>query len=309
MLIGSQIHSNATTWDQALGVVKLMDQGPWASVWVPDHFVPPLAFLDEAGDCLEGWSLLTGFAAATENLRLGALVSGNTYRNPALLAKMAATVDQISNGRLILGIGAAWHEREHTAYGWDFPSIRERCDRLEEASELIRKLFTADGPVDFEGRYYRLDKAPFAPKGVQAPHIPIMVGGNGERRTLKTLAMHGDVMNLDECPPDDVPHKIAVLEAHCEAVGRDPAEITKTAFFPVGLQDDETKADRLRELWGQRMSETQRKRDLAIGSPQQIIDVIGRYIDAGIEHVIFKGMPNNGGLYQRLSDEVLPAVL
>ena len=309
MLIGAQIHSNATSWDRALRVAQLMDRGPWHSVWVPDHFVPPLAFLDETGDCFEAWSMLTAFAAATERLRLGALVSGVTYRNPALLAKMAATVDHISGGRVILGIGAAWHEREHAAYGWAFPSIRERCDRLEEACELIRALFTAEKPVDFQGRYYRLDRAPFAPKCVQIPHVPIMVGGNGERRTLKTLARYGDAMNLDECPPGEVARKIDILADHCARIGRDPAEIAKTAFFPVGLQDDEAKAERLRETWGQRLSPEQRRRDLAIGSVDQIVKVIGQYKEAGIEHVIFKGMPNNPDLYQRLTEEVLPAVL
>ena len=305
MQIGSQLHTNATSWEQALEVAQLLDDGPWHSVFVPDHFVPPLAMLPEDGDCLEGWSLLTAFAARTENVQLGVLVSGNTYRNPALLAKMAATVDQISNGRLILGIGAAWHVREHDAYGWDFPSVKERCDRLEEAAELIRKLFTTNGPVDFQGQYYQLNSAPFAPKSTREPHIPIMVGGNGERRTLKTLAKYGDVMNLDEATPSQVKQKMAVLERHCEAIGRDPADITKTAFFPVGLQDDEAKAARLRETWGGQKTPEEKANDLAIGSVDKIVDVIGRYVDVGIEHVIFKGVPNNPRLYQRLTDEVV----
>ena len=310
MQIGSQLHTNATTWEQALEVAQLLDAGPWHSLFVPDHFVPPLAMLPEDGDCLEGWSLLTGFAAATENVQLGVLVSGNTYRNPALLAKMSATVDQISNGRLILGIGAAWHVREHEAYGFEFPSVKERCDRLEEAAELIRKLFTSDGgPVDFRGEYYTLTRAPFAPRGVRQPHIPIMVGGNGERRTLKTLAMYGDVMNLDEATPAQVKHKIGVLEKHCEAIGRDPAEITKTAFFPVGLQEDDAKAARLRETWGGSKTDEEKANDLAIGSVDKIVDVIGRYGELGIEHVIFKGVPNNPRLYQRLTDEVLPQLV
>ena len=307
MLIGSQVHSNATSWDRALEVVQLMDRGAWHSVFVPDHFVPPLAFLDEAGDCFEGWSMITGFAAETEHLRLGVLVTGNTYRNPALLAKMAATVDHISGGRMTLGIGAAWHAREHEAYGWDFPSLRERCDRLEEATQLIRALFTADGPVDFQGRYYRLERAPFAPRCVQTPHVPIMVGGNGERRTLKTLASYGDVMNLDECPAGDVERKLAVLADHCKAVGRDPGEIVKTAFFPVGLQDDEAKAERLRELWARGMTPEERRSKLAIGSAKHIVEVIRAYEAAGVEEVIFKGMPNDPRLYRRLSEEVLPA--
>ncbi|MDP6606970.1 MAG: TIGR03560 family F420-dependent LLM class oxidoreductase, partial [Dehalococcoidia bacterium] len=282
MLIGSQLHTNSTDWGQVQDVARIMDDGPWASVWVPDHFVPPLAFLDEDGDCLEGWSLLTGIAAVTRSLRMGVLVTGNTYRTPALLAKMAATVDQISGGRLELGIGAAWHVREHEAYGFDFPSVRERSDRLEEATELIRKLFTADGPVDHDGRYYRLVNAPFAPRGAQDPHIPIMVGGNGERRTLRTLARYGDIMNLDEATPAQVVHKIGVLEEHCREIGRDPAEITKTCFFPVALQDDEAKAEHLRGLWDSGKTPEERTR-LAIGPADHIIDVIREYEATGVE--------------------------
>ena len=306
MHIGSQLHTNGTDWEQVQEVARLMDDGPWESAWVPDHFVPPLAILDEDGDCLEGWSLLTGIAAITSKLRLGVLVSGNTYRNPALLAKMAATVDQISGGRLELGIGGAWHVREHEAYGFDFPPVRERMDRLEEACELIRKLFTADGPVDHDGRYYRLVRAPFAPRSTQSPHIPIMVGGNGEKRTLRTLALYGDVMNLDEATPAQVTHKIGVLEQHCREIGRDPAEIKKTCFFPVALQDDEAKAEHLRGIWDAGKTAEERAR-LAIGPADHIIDVLREYEATGVERVIFKGVPNNVRLYQRLQDEVLSA--
>ena len=119
----------------------------------------------------------------TRRLKLGTLVAGNPYRSPALVAKMAAEIDQASKGRLIIGLGAGWFEREHRAYGWDFASMKERQDRLEEACALIRRLFTADEPVDFQGEYYRLERAPLAPGCYQQPHVPIMVGGNGERRT------------------------------------------------------------------------------------------------------------------------------
>ena len=149
MFIGSQIHANATTWERVADTVRAMDEGPWHSVWVPDHFVPPLDFLDEADDNFEGWTLLTAMAAVTEHVRLGVLVAGNTYRHPALLAKMVATLDHISDGRVEFGIGAAWHQREHEAYGWHFPSLQERSDRLEEACALIKALFTYDGALGY----------------------------------------------------------------------------------------------------------------------------------------------------------------
>ncbi len=306
MFIGSQLHANATNWDRVAETVRAMDEGPWHSAWVPDHFVPPLDFLDEADDNFEGWTLLTAMAAVTERLRLGVLVAGNTYRDPALLAKMAATLDNISNGRLEFGIGAGWHEREHEAYGWNFPSLKERSDRLEEACALIKALFTAGGPVDYEGRYDHLNAAPFAPRCVQQPHPPIMVGGGGERRTLRTLARYGDVMNVSGSPAF-VAHKIAVLEAHCADLGRDPGTITKTVMLPVGLQDDEARAERLRDLWGAGRTDEER-RALPIGSATRVIDALRAYEPLGVDGIIFQGLPNNPRLYERLAAEVIPAL-
>ena len=306
LFFGSQIPGNDTTWEAMKSVAEVMDGGRWTSAWTFDHFVPPLPFLDEAGDCLEGWTTLIGLAVSTDRLRWGCIVTGNTYRNPALLAKMAATTDQMTNGRLELGIGAAWHQREHEAYGWDFPSIRERSDRLEEACALIHALFTTDGPVDFEGRYYRLGTAPFAPKCVQRPHLPIMVGGGGERRTLLTLAKYGDVMNV-QGTPDAVKHKIEVLEKHCDNIGRDPTEISRTVFLPVALQDDPQKAAHLRGLFGAGMAEQDRDRHLPIGTAEHIINVFRSYEASGVQGIIFQGIPNTPRLYQQLDQEVLAA--
>ncbi len=304
LFFGSQVANNGTSWERLVEVAKAMDEGLWHSLWVYDHFVPPAPGADETGDCFEGWSLLGGLAAVTERVRLGNLVSGNTYRSPALLAKMAATIDQMSGGRLEFAIGAGWHQREHDAYGWDFPSLRERSDRLEEACELIRKLFTSDGPVSFEGRYYSLDEAPFAPKCAQTPHAPIMVGGGGERRTLRTLARHGDVMNVSG-PPEVVAHKIEVLNGHCADAGRDPAEITKTVMIPVVLQDDPERAQRFLEAFGAGMTSEERELNLAVGSAEQLRRVFGRYRDVGVDGVIMSNVPNNPDLYRRLNDEVL----
>jgi F420-dependent oxidoreductase-like protein len=306
LFFGSQIPGNDTTWEAMKSVAETMDRGHWTSAWTFDHFVPPLQFLDEGGDCLEGWATLIGLAVSTEHLRWGCIVTGNTYRNPALLAKMAATTDCMTNGRLELGIGAAWHQREHEAYGWDYPSMKERSDRLEEACALIHALFTADGPVDFEGRYYRLDKAPFAPRGVQQPHIPIMVGGGGERRTLKTLAMYGDMMNVSGTP-EMIKHKIEVLEKHCANVDRDPAEITRTVFLPVALQDNPEKAAHLRGLFGAGMTEEDRERHLPIGNADHIIEVFRSYEAIGVQGIIFQGIPNKPRHYERLNEEVLTA--
>jgi alkanesulfonate monooxygenase SsuD/methylene tetrahydromethanopterin reductase-like flavin-dependent oxidoreductase (luciferase family) len=212
----------------------------------------------------------------------------------------------MTQGRAILGIGAAWHVREHQAYGWEFPSIRERSDRLEEACQVIRKLLRADGPMDHNGRYYRLDKAPFAPRQSGTAPIPIMVGGGGEKRTLRTLARYGDIMNVGGSP-EEFARKIEVLNEHCAAVGRNPAEISKTAFAILALQDDEAKAAQLRQRFAPQSSEEARKRNMAVGSAEHIIEVLHRYREAGADGVIFQSIPNNPRLYERIDQEVLSA--
>ena len=204
MKFGAQINSFEADWEAISAYIAALEGGRWNSLWIADHFLPPIGDRDEGKSCFEAFTLLSVAAGMTRRVELGTLVLGNTYRNPALVAKMAATLDQASRGRLVLGIGAAWFGREHTAYGWDFPSMRERSDRLEEACKLIRTLFTAPGPVDFQGRYYRLQQAPLVPGCCRKPHIPILVGGVGERRTLRTLARYGDVFNLNGWDARDV---------------------------------------------------------------------------------------------------------
>ena len=278
-----------------------MEAGRWHSVWFYDHFIPPVSHTDEVLKhdripTFEGWSLLCATAAVTQRLRLGLLVAGNTYRNPALMAKMAATVDHISNGRLVIGIGAAWNVREHQAYGWEFPSMRERSDRLEEACKLLKTLFTAEDLVDFNGKYYKLHQAPFEPKCVQKPHPPIMVGGWGEKRTLRTLAMYGDIMNIMN-GPEEMKRLSGVLEQHCEAVGRDPAEIRKTVHVAMRIERDEKKAAELRggKDWNM------------IGPPQYVIDRAQDFIDVGVDEFKLCLIPNNPEVYAELDEEVLSA--
>ena len=180
MKFGVQVNVYRHTWDDIRASIETMEAGRWNSLWFADHFLPPGGSReDEHLTAFEAYTLIAVAAGMTKKLRMGHLVLGNTYRNPALVAKMAATLDQASKGRFVLGIGASWFKREHEAYGWDFPSMKERSDRFQEACELIRKLFTADGPVDYNGNYYRLDQAPLSPGCYQEPHIPIMVGGSG----------------------------------------------------------------------------------------------------------------------------------
>jgi alkanesulfonate monooxygenase SsuD/methylene tetrahydromethanopterin reductase-like flavin-dependent oxidoreductase (luciferase family) len=282
-----------------------MEAGRWSSLWFADHFLPPPGRREEEPlTAYEGYSLIAAAAGMTERLRLGHLVLGNIYRNPALVAKMAATIDQVSHGRFTLGIGAAWFKREADAYGWDFPSMRERQDRFEEACALIRALFTTDGPVDFDGRYYQLSKAPLSPGCFQEPHIPILVGGTGERRTLRTLAMYGDVFNLDGwalrgMALEYYQHKAEVLERHCEAVGRDPAEIKRTLLMPVNVTNDEAAASRFIASLGP---------GTVAGPASYVIQRIGEFMDAGVGEIMFGGVATDKPeQFQRLDEEIIAA--
>ena len=302
MKFGAQVNSFNATWDDIHPYIQTMEAGRWDSLWFADHFLPPGARReDENGAAFDGFTLIAVAAGMTQRLKLGGLVMGNTYRNPALVAKMATTLDQASKGRFILGIGAAWFKREHEAYGWDFPSLKERSDRLQEACELIRKLFTADGPVDYDGRYYRLDQAPLSPGCYQKPHIPILVGGTGERRTLRTLAMYGDIFNFngwtDGMSMESYRHKLDVLERHCEDVGRDPAEIKSTMHMPMNLTDDKESARRFIETLGP---------GTMAGPRNYIVDRIGEFADAGVEEIIFPPF-RDAETAQRVDEEIVAA--
>lgn len=309
--IGIQTGLDFVEWKQVLDFWQFLDrETKFDSVWTYDHYVPPGPGADPEGACLEGWTALAGAAQATERLRVGCLVTGVTYRHPSVLAKMAATVDHISNGRLEFGIGAAWHEPEHVAYGIDFPSVKERQDRLEEAVHLTRLLFDATGPVDFDGRYYQLKQAPFSPKCVQQPHPPIYIGGGGEKRTLRTAARYGDGINVMGTV-DTAKHKIEVLEKHCADAGRDPKEIIKSTFGPIFLTDDESVAQRLRDAMGGfagGISPEDAADGLAIGNADHIRKVINRFADAGVSNIVMMSRPPyNFDIYRRISDEICAA--
>lgn len=288
MQFGVQVNVYRTGWDAVRASVDAMEAGPWDSLWFADHFIPPGA--DQEQEALTAFEGLTGIAMAvgmTRKLRLGNLVLGNTYRNPAHVAKIAGTIDTMSGGRFTLAIGAGWYEREHAAYGWAFPSMKERQDRLEEACELIRLLIRNDHPVDYRGQYYQLDQARLSP-GSHGEPIPIMVGGTGEKRTLRTLARYGDVMNLDGWAGGGMAleyyqHKAGVLERHCEDADRDPAEIRRTLLMPCYLTEDKALIERVVKSLGP---------GSVAGPRQYVIDRIGEFANAGIAEIIFGGIPS-----------------
>ena len=189
---------------------------------------------------MEGWTLLAALAASTSRIRLGALVTGVTYRHPSILATQAATVDNVSKGRLEFGIGAAWFEQEHRELGLSFPPVRERIDRLEEAVQVIRALWTGEA-VSFEGRYYRLDDATYRPKPIQVPHPPIWIGASGERRTIPLAGRHADVWHAFG-NVDSLKRKAAILDRAAEGAGRDPSSIVRSTALSISEPLDEVRA-------------------------------------------------------------------
>ncbi len=226
-----------TTWADMLAVWREAEGiDLYESGWLFDHFYPiwsPQKAADPRDPCLEGWTALTALAQATQRLRLGILVTGIHYRHPAVLANMAATVDIISGGRLELGVGAGWNEQESSAYGIELGTPRERSDRFEEGCQVLIGLLSQES-TDFDGSYYQLTDARCEPKGPQRPHPPIVIGGNGERRTLLTAAQYAQHWNFLGGPVEDFARKRDVLFSHCRDVGRDPEEITLSSHLWIG---------------------------------------------------------------------------
>lgn len=258
-------------------------------VQIPVHGPPDEPFM-------EGWTTLSALAAVTSKIRLGTLVSSTSYRNPALLAKMAATVDVISKGRLTLGIGAGWFEDEYLQYNWEFhqkPS--ERIQRLEDAVQLIKAMWMEER-ADYRGRFYSVKEAILQPKPIQQPHPPILVGGAGEQLTLRVVARHANACNLIGSP-QEVRHKFDVLQQHCANEGRNYSEIEKTALLNLLVAKDEAKlAARMKQL----DAETHfRGRPLTI---PQAADLFGQYQQAGVQLLIISIYRNDEDSLQAIAE-------
>jgi F420-dependent oxidoreductase-like protein len=226
-------YETLTNWAQTA------DRSGYDSIWLPDHFLtapPSLAMV------FESWTLAAALARDTKRVRIGHMVTGNSYRNPALQAKMASTLDVLSHGRFTMGIGAGWYEPDYRAYGYEFPDGPERLRQLREAIQVMLTMWTQE-EATFEGTYYQIRGAINEPKGVQQPHIPLLIAGAGEQVTLNLVARYGDVCNMI-AGPAELEHKFAVLKKHCEAVGRDYASIRRTAMTLciIGETDEQARA-------------------------------------------------------------------
>jgi F420-dependent oxidoreductase-like protein len=275
---------NNQLFERVSAIATTAEESGIDSVWVMDHFyqLPGLGKPDDP--MFEAYTLLGALAARTRRVKLGTMVTGVTYRNPALLAKIVTTLDVISAGRGILGIGAAWNEDEHRGYGFEFPPTGERMDRLEEALQICRAMFTEDSP-SFSGKHYEIVDALNVPRPVTRGGPPIMIGGGGEKRTLRLVAQYGDASNIFGNLAT-IRHKLDVLARHCEAVGRDPAEITKTKLATLVIARTEAEAERkaasVRAIVGDEWFDTA----VIAGGPDQVVEQVQAYFDAGLDGML-----------------------
>ncbi len=273
-------------FDRVVEQAREAEEAGFSLVTVMDHLYQIPGVGPVTDPMLDAWSALAALARETSRVRLGTLVTGVTYRNPAQLAKMATTLDVISGGRAILGLGAAWNEQEHIGYGYDFPPIRERMDRLDEALSVIHAMFTEDRP-SFSGTYYRISDVLNVPRPIQPGGPRVLVGGGGEQRTLKIAAKHADLTHWFPLGLDVLRHKSEVLEGYCEAIGRDPATIERTMAAPVLVASSAAEATALLER-----VPPERRPHVNIGPPEEMAEAMQPYLEAG-----FTGFTFNNSIY------------
>jgi F420-dependent oxidoreductase-like protein len=269
------------TFERVVELAQTAETAGFGLVTVMDHLYQIHGVGPETDPMLEAWTTLGGLAARTTTVRLSTLVTGVTYRNPAMLAKMVTTLDVISGGRAVLGLGAAWNEDEHRGYGFEFPPIGERMDRLDEALTICRAMFTEERP-SFEGRYYRIERALNSPRPIQPGGPRILVGGGGEQRTLKIAAKHADMTHWFPLGLDALRHKTEVLERHCADVGRDPSTIERTMATPVLVAASEADGKAILERLP-----PERRAHVVVGTPEQAAEGLRPYLDAGFTGFTF----------------------
>jgi F420-dependent oxidoreductase-like protein len=310
----TQIEDPVEQFEAMTNVAKAADKGPWDSIWVYDHLhTVPEPTMNTTFEC---WTITATLARDTERVKVGQMVSCNGYRNPALFAKIASTVDVASHHRLYAGFGAGWYEHEWRAYGYGFPETRERMRMFREAVQIIHKMWTEDYPT-FSGEHYTIDGPINEPKNAggtpsKAHKVPLWIGGGGEQVTLKLVAQYGDACNVGGGNAATIKQKLDVLQGHCEKVGRDYGEITKSSSFegayPIPNGADPAQATaKLREILGGVDYETFAKGKL-IGSADQIGERIQAAVDAGMDYAIvyIPGLAYDHDPMHRFAEEVIP---
>jgi F420-dependent oxidoreductase-like protein len=303
---GIQTGQQGVAWADMLALWQQADAWGYDSLWNFDHFYP--IFVDPEGPCFEGWTTLSALAQATRRARIGHLVNGNTYRHPCVTAKMAATLDHVSGGRLNLGIGAGWFELEHRNFGIDFKTVRERLQALDEACQIIRGMFT-ETRTTVHGRHYQVTEAIGLPKPLQQPYPPIMIGGTGEKVLLRLVATHADMWNAS-ASAERMRELIDVIRRHGDAVRRDTGRIEKTVLMPLcyrAAPEREQFVCQLMASMRQTTAEAARGQ-IMIGGKQECLDTVERYAKAGVTHFIFMLFtPYFVDEIQAFAEEVIPA--
>lgn len=305
--LGVLLFAQHTSWDALREHALLVDELGYDSLWVWDHFIP-IAGADPTGPYYEGWQLLAAWGAITNRVKLGTLVTGVTYRNPGVLAKMAVTLDHITNGRAILGLGAAWNEREHNMYGIPFDDWTTRFQKLDEACAIIRSLLT-EPRTSFRGKQYRFSDAIAEPKPVRR-HLPLLIGGGGEKKTLRITAKYADMWH-GFGTPQEIARKLEVLRGHCAKIGRDPAEITPISGLNPGvvLRDSPKEVD----AWLREIGRTMRVSEPPPGPPLRTVDeVVARmleYVRVGVRgFIVGYPPPYDRETIERVAREIRPRV-
>jgi F420-dependent oxidoreductase-like protein len=302
---GLQTGQQNVEWADLLDLWRKADGWGYDSLWNFDHFYP--IFTDPAGPCLEGWTTLAALAMATSRARIGALVNGNTYRHPAVTAKMAATVDIVSGGRLNLGMGAGWFELEHRTLGIDFKTVPGRLRALDEALRIVKGMLT-EPKTTVHGRHYTVTDAMGWPKPVQRPHPPIMIGGTGRKILLRIVAEHADMWNAGGSA-ETLSELIGVIDRHGEQVRRDTSVIEKTVMLPLCYRAPEREAFVCGLVANMRRTTPEEARkSIMIGDTQECLDTVARYAKAGVTHFIFMLFtPYFAEEIQAFAEEVVPA--
>lgn len=295
--VGFQVWGQYVTWDALMSIGRDIDEMGFDELWSNDHFMPPIPGADGEigqldGPIFEAWSTLFGWAAVTSRVRMGCLVSGAGYRNPALVVKMATALDHATGGRAVLGLGGGWLEREHVAFGFEFPPLGKRIDRFAEAAAICRGLLDGEA-VTIDGNWFSTVGARNDPPPVQK-RLPLAIGGSGEKRTLRIVATYADIWNADGDDPASFVRRSAILDEHCRAVGRDPAAIERTAGLPPPCIRSTRAAaiEALASILEQQAIPRSRALEMAsrspfVGTTDAVVARLREHRDAGLGAVMF----------------------